>query len=107
MGVTINKYETYNSTLQIDFGEKVVFFKVGAEWCIPCIELDKILACVEDSVVYHISIDNVDFESFFTDKGIYTVPDTTIKYKNKTHRFRGIKSLEQIKEAIEKLKSNE
>lgn len=105
MGVTINNYRDYNAIKKIDFGETIVFFKVGADWCVPCSELDKTLVKVKDCIIYHISVDNDDFESYFLENNIYTVPDTTIQYKNKTYRFRGVNSLEQINEQIEKMKN--
>lgn len=104
MGVTIKDLSTYDSINSINFGETVVFFKFGADWCIPCIELDKVLVNVPDSMLYHISIDNEDFESFFMDNKIYTVPDTIVKYKDATTRFQGLRTHEQIMEIIEELK---
>ncbi len=104
MGVTIKDLSSYNSINSINFGEKVLFFKFGADWCIPCIELDKVLVTVPESMLYHISIENEDFESFFMDNKIYTLPDTIIKYKNNTTRFRGMRTLDQILKMIEKLK---
>ncbi len=106
MGVTIKDLSSYNSINSINFGEKVLFFKFGADWCIPCIELDKILENVPDSMLYHISVENEDFISFFMDNKIYTVPDTIIKYKNSTTRFQGVRTLDQILEMIEKLKED-
>lgn len=104
MGVTIKDLSTYDSINSINFGETVVFFKFGADWCIPCIELDKVLVNVPDSMLYHISIDNGDFESFFMDNKIYTVPDTIVKYKDATTRFQGLRTHKQIMEIIEELK---
>ena len=106
MGVTIKDLKNYTVVNNIDFGEKVIFFKFGADWCIPCIELEKILTKVDDSLLYHISIDNEEFESFFMDNKIYTVPDTIIKYKDNTYRFQGVKTIEQINEIINSMKEN-
>tara|TARA_Y100000389_G_scaffold166582_1_gene171408 strand:+ start:162 stop:485 length:324 start_codon:yes stop_codon:yes gene_type:complete len=106
MGVTIKDLKNYTVVNNIDFGEKVIFFKFGADWCIPCIELEKILENVENSLLYHISIDNEEFESFFMDNKIYNVPDTIIKYKDNTHRFQGVKTIEQINEIINSMKEN-
>lgn len=106
MGVTIKDLSSYNSINSIDFGEKVLFFKFGADWCIPCTELDKILMSVPDSMLYHISIDNEEFETFFMDNKIYTLPVTIIKYKDNTHRFQGVKTIEQINEIINSMKEN-
>lgn len=104
MGVTITNLATYNSINGIDFGNTVVFFKFGADWCIPCIELDKVLSNVPNSMLYHISIENEDFESFFMDNKIYTIPDTIIKYKDSTTRFQGSRTRVQIEQIIEDLK---
>tara|TARA_B100001287_G_C22683524_1_gene531933 strand:+ start:1365 stop:1685 length:321 start_codon:yes stop_codon:yes gene_type:complete len=104
MDVKIKDLSTYNCINNIDFGEKIVFFKFGAEWCIPCTELDKILVKVPDSMLYNVSIDNEDFESFFMDNRVYSVPDTIIKYKGSTTRFQGLRTKEQIMKMIEELK---
>ena len=106
MGVTVKDLKTYTNIYNIDFGEKFVFFKFGADWCIPCNELDKVLANVENSLLYHISIDNEEFESFFMENKVYTVPDTIIKYKNKTRRFQGVKTSEQIDKILDDMKEN-
>ena len=106
MGVTIGNLKAYKRVYEIDHGEQVVFFKFGAEWCIPCVELDKVLVNVENSVIYHVCIDNEDFESFFIENNIYTVPDTIIKYKNVACRFQGLKNKDQIDEIIDNLKKN-
>lgn len=104
MGVTIKDLSTYNCINGINFGEQVVFFKFGADWCIPCTELDKILVNIPESMLYHISIDNEDFESFLMDNKIYSIPDTIVKYKNATTRFQGLRTHEQVMEIIEELK---
>lgn len=107
MGVTIKDFSSYNSINSVDFGETVLFFKIGADWCIPCKELDKVLVSIPDSMIYHISIENEDFESFFMDNKIYTLPYTIIKYKNNTSTFQGVKTDKQILETILKLKQTQ
>lgn len=104
MGVTVKSLENYFSINSINFGEKIVFFKFGADWCIPCVELEEILECIPNSVMYNISVDNDAFESFFIENGIYTVPVTIIKYKNATHTFQGVKTKDAINEIIKKMK---
>ena len=96
MGVTVKSLENYYSINSINFGEKIVFFKFGADWCIPCMELEEILESIPNSIMYNISVDNDAFESFFIENGIYTVPVTIIKYKNVTHTFQGVKTKTQI-----------
>jgi thiol-disulfide isomerase/thioredoxin len=104
MVITINNLETLNNLKNVNFGEKVVFIKIGADWCIPCTELDKILVNIPNSIIYHISADNVNFESFFIENKIYSLPHTFIMYKNNTDQFIGIRTEEQINSLIEKLK---
>jgi thiol-disulfide isomerase/thioredoxin len=104
MGVAIKDLESYNQINDINFGETVVFFKFGAEWCVPCLELEKIINDIPDSVVYTISIDNEEFESFLTDNKIYSLPDTMVKYKNSTTRFQGLRTRDEIVKIIDDLK---
>lgn len=104
MSVSITDLNAYHAINSIDFGEKIVFFKVGADWCEPCFRLDTILNSIPDSMIYHISIDNDEFTSFFMENKFYTIPDTIIKYKNNTTRFQGLSTQESIKEMIDKLK---
>jgi len=106
MSVEIETLLKYNTINNVDFGDKVIFFKFGAEWCIPCKELEKTLTNIPDVLIYNISIDNEDFESFFMDNNIYTIPDTIVKYKNKSDRFVGYKTPEEINSIIEKIKQD-
>jgi len=105
MTVTIQSIEKYNSINSIDFGETVVFFKFGADWCIPCNDLEKILESIPNSMLYNISVDNDSFESFLIENGIYTVPFTIVKYKNVTHTFQGVKTKSQIEFLINVMKN--
>ena len=100
----INDLKNYNNITSIDYGENVVFIKIGAEWCIPCIELEKVLVTIPNSIIYNISIDNINFESFFIDNKIYAVPHTFVLYKNVKEQFAGVRTEKQISEIIEKLK---
>jgi len=101
----IKDLETYTSiTTAIDFGEHVVFIKMGAEWCIPCIELEKVLISIPNSIFYNVSIDNINFESFFIENKIYAVPHTFVFYKKVKEQFAGVRTEEQISGLIKKLK---
>ena len=44
MSVEIKDLTRYNYINNIDFGETVVFFKFGAEWCAPCLKLEETLS---------------------------------------------------------------
>jgi hypothetical protein len=104
MGVTINDLKTFYEIFNLNHGETIVFFKFGADWCIPCIELDKILVTIPNSVIYYISVDNVNFESYLIENHIYTIPHTIIKYGEKTKKAIGITTIDQIEKYIEELK---
>ncbi len=106
MAVLINSLEEYKRTMNIDFGEHVVFFKFGADWCAPCKILEQNLKRIpgfNDVIVYKISIDNADFDKFMEENDIFNIPDTFVKYKNVSTRFRGPKTPAQLKEIIDKL----
>lgn len=104
MSVPITDLKTYNTINSINFGEKIVFFKIGADWCEPCVKLETVLNSIPDSIVYQISIDNDEFESFFMDNKFYSIPDTIIKYKDKTARFQGLITEQSLHQMIEKMK---
>lgn len=104
MGIIIKDLESLNNIKKINFGETVVFIKIGADWCIPCIELDKVLVKIPNTVIYHISVDNENFESFFIENKIYSLPHTFIMYKNNTEQFIGNRTEEQINSLIKTLK---
>jgi thiol-disulfide isomerase/thioredoxin len=104
MGITINDLATLNNLINTDHGNKVVFFKFGTDWCIPCIELDKVLVNIPNSLIYYISVDNENFESYLIENRIYTIPHTIIKYCNKIKKIIGIHTINQVEKYIEELK---
>lgn len=104
MGITINNLTAFNNLINIEYGDKIVFFKFGTDWCIPCAELDKILVNIPNSLVYYISVDNENFESYLIENNIYAIPHTIIKYKNKNKKIIGIHTINQIEKYIEELK---
>lgn len=104
MGITINDLTTFNNLFNVDYGDKIVFFKFGTNWCIPCNELDKILVNIPNSIIYHINVDNENFESYLMENKIYTIPHTIIKYGKKIKKTVGIQIISQIEKYIEELK---
>jgi thiol-disulfide isomerase/thioredoxin len=105
MGITVNNLSTLNNLINIDHGDKVVFFKFGTDWCIPCVELDKILVIIPNSIVYHISADNENFESYLIENKIYTFPFTLIKVGKKIKKVIGLHTFDNIVEYIEDLQT--
>lgn len=105
MATEIKDLNSYNSINKIDFGEKVIFFKFGGDWCVPCKQLETNLECIPDVILYNIDVENDEFESFTVENNIYTIPHTFVKYKNKTVDFKGTKSVEELTELISNLKN--
>ena len=104
MGVTINDLSTFNNLINLNYGDKVAFFKFGSDWCIPCTELDKILVNIPNSIIYYISVDNENFESYLTENKIYTIPYTIIKFDKKIKKIVGVLNACDIQLYIEELK---
>jgi thiol-disulfide isomerase/thioredoxin len=104
MGIIINNLKAFNNSINVDYGDKIVFFKFGTNWCIPCIEIDKILINIPNSLIYYISVDNENFESYLIENKIYTIPYIIIKYKTKIKKIIGIHTINQIEKYIEELK---
>ena len=99
---TLRSYENIN---KIDFGEKVIFLKFGAEWCKPCNKLEKNMECIPDVILYNISIDNTEFEDLVESKGIDSIPYTEVKYHKNKMTFTGIKTVQQLTEIISTIKA--
>lgn len=100
---SVLKYDTIN---QINFGEKAVFFKFGADWCAPCQQLETILNDFEycEKILYKIDVENEDFENIILNEDIVTIPVTIVKYAGKTEKFSGVKTKEELIVLLNKMK---
>jgi len=105
MGVSIRFNSVLKNIISMDFGEKVVFIKFGTDWCVPCQELDKILVNTPDSMLYHVNLDNDEFDNVMEEYNFTTMPYTIIKYKKDARNFRGVITQEQINKLIDDMKS--
>lgn len=105
MGVTVKYNSVLKNLLQMNFGENCVFIKFGTDWCIPCQELDKILASIPNSIIYHVNLDNDEFDNVMEEYNFTTMPYTIIKYKDNTRNFKGVITEEQINKLIDDMKS--
>ena len=93
----------YNNINNIDFGETVVFIKFGSKWCKPCKNLEKEIDKLDKYILYDVNIDNDEFKDFMDENNVFSIPDTFIKYKNKTSRFTGFKTVEQLEEIVKQI----
>ena len=100
----IDSLATFNNINYIDFGEKILVFKFGGDWCVPCMELNKNLEKIENILVYEISIDEPDFESYLIDNKIYKIPHCICKYKNKKSQFKGVKTVDELQEFFDDMR---
>jgi thiol-disulfide isomerase/thioredoxin len=105
MGVTIRNNSVLKNLLQMDFGDTFVFIKFGTDWCIPCQELDKILTSFPNSMLYHVNLDNDEFENVMEEYNFTTMPYTIMKHKNNSRNFKGVISEDQIQNLLNDMKS--
>lgn len=105
MGVSIKTKNVLNNVLHMDFSDNLVFIKFGTDWCIPCQELDKILINVPNSILYHVDLDNDEFENVPEEYNFKSIPYTIIKYKKNLRNFSGVITEEQINKLIDDMKS--
>ena len=105
MGVTIKFKSVLNNLISMDFGDKFVFIKFGSDWCIPCQELDKILTSFPNSMLYHVNLDNDEFDNVMEEYNFKTMPYTIIKYKKDSRSFKGVITEEQLNKLINDMKS--
>lgn len=105
MGVTVGTNSILKNILNMNFGELIVFIKFGTDWCIPCSELDKIVVNIPNSMVYHVNIDNDEFENAMDEYDFKTIPYTIVKYKKDTRNFAGVITVEQVTKLIADIKN--
>lgn len=105
MGVTVKFNSALKNLINMDFGETIVFVKFGTDWCVPCQELDKILVNFPNSILYHVNLDNDEFENVMEEYNIKTMPYTIIKYKKGSRSFSGVVTQEQINKLINDMKN--
>lgn len=101
----IGSLKSYKDINSIDFGDTIVFFKFGTEWCKPCKDMETILSGMSNSITYVIDVENDEFEEFCSENRIYNIPTTIIKYKNDKTQFVGIRTPEEINKMIHNLKT--
>tara|TARA_B110001450_G_scaffold133690_1_gene125543 strand:- start:6867 stop:7184 length:318 start_codon:yes stop_codon:yes gene_type:complete len=105
MGVTVKFNSVLKNLLSMNFGDTIVFIKFGTDWCIPCQELDKILVKIPNNMIYHVNLENVEFDDIMEEYNFKTIPYTIIKYKQHTRTFQGVMTETQINKLIDAMKS--
>ena len=97
-------YESFCSINNIDYGENVVVFLFGGDWCTPCKKLFNNFKMLDDCIVYKINVENLDFEDYITDNNIISIPHSIFKYKKNHLSFNGERSIDELKEMISTIK---
>ncbi len=101
----VKTLSNFNNITKIDFGEKIVVFKFGGDWCAPCKKVEEIIKNNKDCVLYNISVDNPEFESYLMENNIYKIPHCFLRYKNRNTDFKGEITEEDLKYIIKSLKT--
>ena len=101
----IESLQSYNDINSIDFGETIVFIKFGTDWCLPCKQIEQILADIPNSITYTVDVENDEFEEFLAKNRVYNIPTTIIKYKLEKTQFVGLRTYEEINGMIHNLKT--
>jgi len=105
MATEITTFQNYETLNNVDFGERVIFFKFGGEWCKPCNELEKNMEDIPGVILYNISVNNVEFEEFLETNNINSIPYTQVKYRKKQITFNGVKTVTELTEIINTIKA--
>ena len=85
----------YNNANNIDFGDTIVIFKFGCDWCAQCKKLNEIINDTPGTLLYNISVDE-EFESYLMEKNIYSIPHCFLKYKKEIVQFKGEVSKDEL-----------
>ena len=101
----IESYEAFCSINQVDFGENIVVFLFGGEWCTPCKNLFNTLQKIEQCIVYKINVENLVFEDYITDNNIVSIPYSIVKYKKNEIKFKGERTCDELQELFLSLKT--
>ena len=83
---TLSAY--YNSR-KIDYGDTVVIYKFGGNWCNPCKKVEEVIKDTDDVLLYNINVDNEEFESHLIENNIYTIPHCFLYFRKEQVDFKG------------------
>lgn len=100
----IESYESFCSINQIDYGDNIIVFLFGGDWCRPCKNLYKNLEEVGNCLVYKINVENLEFEDYISDNNISSIPHSIVKYKNNKVTFKGERTRDELLEMFASLK---
>lgn len=101
----LNNYTSYENTLNIDFGNSVVVYLFGGDWCKPCNNVFSTLKKINDCICYKISVENSDFTDFIYENNITSIPHMIVKYKKNEVTLKGERTREEFEELFTSLKT--
>lgn len=94
----------YNNTKKINFGDVVVIYKFGGNWCAPCKKVEEVINDTPGTLLYNISVDNEEFESHLIENNIYTIPHCFLYCRNETIDFKGEITRDELEKLCKSLK---
>jgi len=100
----IETYDSFCSINEIDYGDNILVFLFGGNWCTPCKNLYENLEKVENCLVYKINVENLEFEDYISDNNITSIPYSIVKYKNNKTTFKGERTRDELLEMFASLK---
>jgi thiol-disulfide isomerase/thioredoxin len=103
--VYLTDIEMFNRINNINFGDKIIFFKFGGPWCVPCKSLERTLCKIENCLIYNIDVDNEKFDNYIATNNITSIPYTIVKYKTNTMSFKGNIDHVDLESIISELKN--
>ena len=100
----LETYESFCSTNKIDYGDNILVFLFGGNWCTPCKNLYNNLEKVGNCLVYKINVENLEFEDYISDNNITSIPYSICKYKHNKLTFKGERTCDELLEMFASLK---
>lgn len=102
--MNIETYESFCSINEIDYGDNILVFLFGGNWCRPCKNLYDTLQSIDHCLIYKINVENLEFEDYISDNNIISIPYSIVKYKNNKITFNGERTRDELIEMFASLK---
>lgn len=100
----IEDYKSFCSINEIDYGDNILVFLFGGNWCTPCKNLYNSLQTIDNCLIYKINVEKLEFEDYISDNNITSIPYSIVKYKNNMITFKGERTRSELLEMFASLK---